>query len=32
MNHDEPTTLDLIFGTLSAAFLLAVLWTLAAIL
>jgi len=32
VKHDEPTTLDLICGTITAFGLLAVLWTLAAIL
>ena len=32
MKHDEPTITDLICGTLSLLALIAVLWTLAAIL
>jgi hypothetical protein len=32
VNHDEPTTFDLICGMLTIAALLATLWTLAAIL
>jgi len=32
VKHDEPTTTDLICGTLSLIALIAVLWTLAAIL
>lgn len=31
MKHDEPTTTELICGTLSLIALIAVLWTLAAI-
>lgn len=31
MNRDEPTTIELICGTLSAFALIAILWTVAAI-